>query len=213
MTEADFSLLYRKLGVQPDCSLDEFKRSYRRRVAELHPDRQSGSEDDDAQQELGQLIQLYKQALRFHQTHGRLPGGAVSKDGRLFTVRTIAEPQASLPSPSRAAAGGNHRPAHRGWLLAGLAALAIGLVWSVEDGVPDGDTNGAGTPLATPKAPGPTRPVHLVAGMTPADVLAVQGRPTMQTDTVWEYGPSWVRFEDNRLVEWYNSPLYPLKTR
>ena len=37
--EVDFHSLYSELRVQPDCSLDDFKRAYRRRVAELHPDR------------------------------------------------------------------------------------------------------------------------------------------------------------------------------
>lgn len=213
MIEADFPLLYRKLGVQPDCRLDEFKRAYRRRVAELHPDRQ-GTEDTGAQQELGQLIRLYKQALQFHQAHGRLPGGAAGKDGRPFATRTVAEPPASLPSPSRTAAGGDPRHAPRGWLVAGLAALAIGLAWNAGDGLPDGDRNEAGAPAAAPaKAARATRPAHLVVGMAPHDVLVVQGRPTLQSDAIWEYGPSWIRFEDDRVVEWHSSPLYPLKTR
>ena len=49
--------------------------------------------------------------------------------------------------------------------------------------------------------------------MAPHDVLVVQGRPTLQSDAIWEYGPSWIRFEDDRVVEWHSSPLYPLKTR
>ena len=27
----------------------------------------------------------------------------------------------------------------------------------------------------------------------------------------WDYGPSWIRFENDKVVDWYSSPLQPLK--
>lgn len=69
--ESDFSLLYSELELQPDCSIDEFKRAYRRRIAELHPDR---GESQDTDKLLSRLLALSSSALRFHRRHGRLPG-------------------------------------------------------------------------------------------------------------------------------------------
>ena len=41
--DTDFLELYRNLGLNPDCGLIEFKQAYRRRLAVLHPDRQTAS--------------------------------------------------------------------------------------------------------------------------------------------------------------------------
>ena len=70
----DFLLLYTELKVNPDCSLDHFKRAYRRRVAELHPDRVQGKASPAAMMRLQALTRLHDEAMRFHDRHGRLPG-------------------------------------------------------------------------------------------------------------------------------------------
>jgi hypothetical protein len=41
-------------------------------------------------------------------------------------------------------------------------------------------------------------------------VRAVLGPPIIATAFVWEYGPSHVRFESGRVVDWYSSPMKPL---
>lgn len=75
--ERDFSLLYAELDLPQDCSLEEFNRAYRRRVAELHPDRQAGDPTSpESQIELAALISARVAVNRFHSRHGRMPGGA-----------------------------------------------------------------------------------------------------------------------------------------
>src|SRR3546814_4196936 len=68
--QTDFIVLYRELGVDPDCSVDGLRLAYRRRVADLHPDRGGDSDED----ELKSLNQRYAAALDFHRHYGRLPG-------------------------------------------------------------------------------------------------------------------------------------------
>ncbi len=87
--EPDFSLLYSELKLPPDCSLEEFKCAYRRRIAELHPDKTGGPPSPEAQAALPALISTYDAVNRFHRRHGRMPGA----------------------SP-RSSAGDGHRPAH-----------------------------------------------------------------------------------------------------
>jgi hypothetical protein len=75
MTPPDFGQLYAQLGLQPDCSLEELKQAYRRRIAELHPDRKpSQASSEGAEIPLSDLNSVYASALRFHKEHGRLPG-------------------------------------------------------------------------------------------------------------------------------------------
>jgi DnaJ-like protein len=48
-------------------------------------------------------------------------------------------------------------------------------------------------------------------GSTKDEVRSIQGSPVSETETVWDYGPSRVYFEHNRVVRWETSPLQPLR--
>ena len=48
-------------------------------------------------------------------------------------------------------------------------------------------------------------------GSTRAQVRAIQGPPVTESDTVWDYGPSRVFFEHDRVVRWEESPMHPLR--
>lgn len=75
--EPDFSLLFSELNLPADCSLEQFKCAYRRRVAELHPDRKgSGPPSPEAQTVLPALISTYMAVNRFHHRYGRMPGAS-----------------------------------------------------------------------------------------------------------------------------------------
>ncbi len=93
--EPDFSLLYSELDLSPDCSLEDFKCAYRRRISELHPDRAGGDPSlTQARIELPTLIATYVAVNRFHSRYGRMPG---------------ASPRTSIVADD-VAAGGEHRP-------------------------------------------------------------------------------------------------------
>jgi hypothetical protein len=209
--DSDFSHLYAQLGLRPGCSLAQLKQAYRRRVAGLHPDRRRAGASADGT-ELPQLITLYKQALRFHARHGRLPGGISD----LASDAASRAAPAVMPSSPPPAADPPRAPplpqARAGWLMAALLLLGIGVLWNAAE---SGRKNTPGTGADSEPVAVPTEnaPDHLVVGLDMDAVFALQGEPTHQGGAVWEYGPSWVRFEEDRLVEWYSSPLYPLKTR
>lgn len=79
---ADFSLVYSQLDLPPDCSLEEFRSAYMRRIAELHPDRR-GSEPAslEAQATLRELVSTYVAVTRFHRRYGRMPGASPRTSG------------------------------------------------------------------------------------------------------------------------------------
>jgi hypothetical protein len=57
----------------------------------------------------------------------------------------------------------------------------------------------------------PSRERHFNVGSTMEEVRAIQGAPVSETDTVWDYAPSLVYFEHNRVVRWVESPAQPLR--
>ena len=62
-----------------------------------------------------------------------------------------------------------------------------------------------------PSAPG-RRPEFFTIGSTKDEVLRVQGSPRRFDDDRWEYGYSYVEFDENgRVVDWYDSGHRPLR--
>jgi len=219
---SDFSQLYSELGLQPDCSLDEFKLAYRRRIGELHPDRHGEEMPSESHLPLKDLIALYAKATRFHHTHGRLPGSAPRP--ALVNVANAAPSwrahDAAGAANARIRDGGSDIPgksptSRRGVLLAVVSLIALlVLIVSWDWNAPtSGDAVGSTETHTDPgaaKIAASTSTVEL--GMDAATVLAIQGQPVNMRDGQWEYGPSWLRFEEGKLVDWYSSPLYRLKT-
>ncbi|SFW22229.1 J domain-containing protein [Luteibacter sp. UNCMF366Tsu5.1] len=212
--ETDFIDLYRKLRLEPGCTLDDFKQAYRRHVALWHPDRRRGSRADTlAAARLQRLTVQYAAAMDFHRRHGRLPGapiGARSAGPRVEAERdeasTAAPLRASMPPSARPRA----RVAMRWWLagvVLGIGALAV---WMWPDDEPV-ETESVAEPVAMVEHDRPAAR-FIALGMTPADVAAIEGEPTRRGADRWEYGPSWVRFEGGAVTDWYSSPLRNLRT-
>jgi len=199
--ETDFLDLYRLLGLEPGCGLDEFKQAYRRRVSVLHPDRRDEDSRSIAAQRLQQLTAMYGMAMEFHRTHGRLPGAA--------GVRPPSPAAGKAgPAPATQRVRATRRHSRRWWLLP-AAAIAAWWLWpTVPSAPPPAETGPASTRhAATMPAPRPAWGL----GTDAASVLGIEGEPTLKAgDQRWEYGPSWVRFENGKVVDWYSSPLYPL---
>lgn len=108
--DTDFLVLYEELGLSPGVSdLDALKHAYRRRVAQLHPDRRSADQADTDR--LQRLNRLYGAALAFEQRYGRLPA-ATGGTRRVDSARTE-----EAPSPVRAS-GGHERHVQRRRTLA-----------------------------------------------------------------------------------------------
>lgn len=209
--EPDFTQLYSQLNLPPDCSLEEFKRAYRRRISELHPDRRDSMSAPglETQNLLRELISLYAAAIRFNQRHGRLPGGAVHstampRPSTVFRQHSYIPPP---PPPSRQPV--RHGRAISILLIALLLTLLLSWYWSTP-------TEQEESTLA-PEYTGPVTTVtvarsQLEVGMDKDTVLVIQGEPLHKYDTEWDYGPSWLRFEQGHLIDWYSSPLYRLRT-
>jgi hypothetical protein len=204
----DFARLYAYVGVDAACDIEEFRHACRKRIGDLHPDRAEATATADDEMALSDLLTLYAEAVHFHQKHGRLPGAP---------SHAVAEhrPAASVPPPAAVTAARGHRPptSHR-WpmlVLVGSILLLGALAWSRTTAVGASVAEAAALPEARPVAD--TAPeAHLQPGMDRATVAAIQGEPLRIDGGRWEYGPSWLRFEGDALVDWYSSPLHPLKT-
>lgn len=211
----DFAKLYAELGVTPDCGLDAFKQAYRRRVAGLHPDRPS-----TANRNPDLLIALnlgYAAVLDFHRSQGRIPGAALPAADRpsagtpppRITDAPRAEARRSAAQRSGTRKTGRRVPRTGVLLLPVL--LLIAAIWRW---LPTFDPPAA-TAGVQASQPGlevqEQAPVRL--GMDRHTVAALIGDPVSRDtdDSQWVYGPSWLRFECGRLVDWYSSPLQPLR--
>lgn len=221
--ETDFLDLYRRLGVSPGCDLAELKQAYRRHVAALHPDRRQGDARSAAR--LQRLTAQYGAAMEFHKRHGRLPGapraagsgmpGAVRESADPFSTPRQRVPHESLPQDRPSPAGNRSR----GKLVVLLVIVVLAtLGWMAHEASlkTSADAAEEDAPVQTVasgvshEAAGTDTVLH--AGMSTADVRSLEGEPLAVHGDLWEYGPSWVRFDHDELVEWHSSPLRPLHT-
>lgn len=203
--QTDFIALYSELGIEPDCSLDGLRMAYRRRVADLHPDRAGESGEDT----LKTLNLRYAAALEFHRHYGRLPGAPAASARRARSVaeprraaRVVVEPEMEDAQPRRSSR----------LIVYGILLLAALLVWWLSrTGGPSAGFSGgvAGNERGT------ARPAAMALrqGMEARDVVSMLGEPVSRElgGTHWLYGPSWVRFECSKVIDWYSSPLQPLR--
>ncbi|PNS08139.1 J domain-containing protein [Solilutibacter silvestris] len=130
---SDFTALYASLDVDPDCDVDTLKHLFRRRIAELHPDRGAALSEED-------LMMLYLEALRFHRRHGRFPGARVR--GAAIQPRAVEEQlprhevvAAVHPDESGDDATRKQVMAVTLLTLLGLALLGLG-IWAVDGADP-----------------------------------------------------------------------------
>ncbi|NOT88926.1 MAG: J domain-containing protein [Lysobacter sp.] len=222
--DTDFGALYRELGIDSTCSLAELRGAWRRRVSKLHPD-QGGSAEDTGQ--LQQLNRLYDAALDFHMRYRRMPGAMPS--GQLSPERLgtdAGSPSfAGDPHPNPLPASGFGRIS-RYFVTVSLVAIAV-LGWRVVENKPEHgrdraagagagrvaaiETSGdRGTQPARTAKPLPAT-LAIAPGMGKNTVRDILGEPLDMHALRWSYGPSWVEFRCDKVVDWYSSPLRPLR--
>ncbi len=199
-TNTDFLALYQQLQLEADCSIAELKHAYRRRVAELHPDRQVRGSNAHVATELQELTATYAAAMAFARRHGRLPGAAQHAAVRAMPAPLRGERRADPATPA-----GVVRPRRA---LLGLAILTA-LAWALLPGSEQLDSH-ADPPVQDAWVDGDRGARQLDLGMSKQQVRAREGPPSASNEWRWEYGTSWVEFENGRVNDWYSSPLRPL---
>ena len=141
---SDFTSLYASLGVDPDCDVETLKRLFRRRIAELHPDRGASLSEEE-------LMLLYLEALRFHRRHGRFPG-ARARGGntiRLAAIETRMPRQELIAMPAPRGDGASRQQVMAVTLLTLLGLLLLGVgIWAIDDDDPVSASTGP--PHVTP---------------------------------------------------------------
>lgn len=197
----DYLADYRRLGLAADCSLPELQQAWRRAVAENHPDRARQGASSEA---LVEVSQAYRRLRRFERRYGRLPGQTPETAARATRLDTTAARRAenALTSSPRYAVA-------LCWGAALLGALLL-LQWAASNHVPRSleAPVRVDLPSQTLSPRAPDRVIRI--GDTAADVHRVLGEPILREGDTWEYGPSHVRFERQRVVGWYSSPMAPL---
>ena len=208
--DADFIELYKILGLNADCELAEFKHAYRRRVQILHPDRRGYTPSDRiAAERLQQLTALYGAAMEFQRQHGRLPGAR-----RVRETRATSDPPTDHQAVDRPPRG--LRP------LSVMLLFSI-LLWVLWSATPTSNRTSPPAEDMVPTVPesainddglGARKPtnVTLTLGMPASIVRTLEGAPLIINADRWEYGPSWILFQNNQVTDWYSSPVRPLKS-
>ncbi|TDR44967.1 hypothetical protein DFR29_105150 [Tahibacter aquaticus] len=220
---ADYLADYRLLGLQPGCDLPTLEKTWRRRLAELHPDR-AGPAGADA---LHSANVAFRRLRAFERQHGRLP-------------LTSAVVDAGGPPAPRSSATRQRRAGALALACLGVIVAAFGILYinikrtespaaeaplpavaatALPAPAPAPAPAAAGKAIAAKPAstrstaikPATSRPARqLKLGDSRDNVAALLGAPPLRNRDRWDYGPSHVRFARGRVVDWYSSPRQPL---
>lgn len=207
--DTDFIALYQALGLDPDCSPEAFRQAYRKRVGLLHPDRPGESASSIG--ELQRLNALYTAAIEFQRRHGRLPGAS--------QAQTMPSSPGPAPAPGPGVAVVSQPRANPGRLLAllGLTLVGLWLFATLTQGEPAAPPPLTAREPSTAVAHSSREPANVHAlrtialGASAQQVREIHGDPVSGWEQRWEYGPSWIAFRCGVVVDWYSSPLRPLK--
>lgn len=222
--------LYRILGLDPAASPDDVKQAYRRLAKVWHPDR--FPHDAQLQQRALKKFQDINQAYTTLQAlHRRARADAPGAQPRAPSP----PPRSTPPRRRRAVVWSWRMPT---WLVVLLVFMTLRLVadslalsppsrlveletaWHRTRPTPTRMLPRP-TPLAVstvrpPATAAPARartPDFFTVGSSKDEVLAIQGRPTVTSQRVWEYGESRVYFHQDRVTRWEIWPRDPLRAR
>lgn len=160
----DLDSIYAELDIDPRCSLADFKRAYRRRIAELHPDREgTRSRNPEDEAVLRNLIRVYAAVTRFHRRYGRMPGGHPAHL-RAPGLPRFARVDRGVPAVEPGRSGEARRTRATMTLVGLFIALVLLLAsWSWLGSAAHGNAGRGATP-AQPPGPG----IPFTAGAQPA---------------------------------------------
>lgn len=161
---------------------------------------------------LSDLNSVYAQVLRFHKQHGRLPGGKTTAPPRSKPATALREtPPRTQAPPEHSAPAPRQRGPMPGILLVVLV-LALAMIFDFFSRHESEQGSNPYSESTRPALPESATPMRIELGMDAPTVINLQGNPVGIRGDEWEYGPSWLRFKDGKLVDWYSSPLRRLKT-
>jgi len=162
---------------------------------------------------LSSILMAGYAAYRYSDEEAR-PPAASDLDGRVEEAEP-ASPARDLPQPGGISAGSTLGEVYA---IQGIPTQTEGNIWhygksSVRfaQGKVVSWSQHPDNPLRIARdQPVQLREGQFEVGSSKDEVRSIQGTPVTETDTVWDYGPSRVYFDKNRVVRWENSPLQPL---
>ncbi len=146
--------------------------------------------------------------MEFKGRHGRLPGALFTPSLGAVAGPVIADAAAKAPGHR------SHWPLLTFAFALGLVGLMRNPDWFSDDAEQDSPTGVASPadPHSAMHEPVVSSHASIEIGMATDTVRGIEGEPMTTGNSRWEYGPSWIRFENGVVVDWYSSPMHPLKT-
>jgi len=219
----DYSGCYATLGVTPDTEWNTLRSRYKRLIGTWHPDRYPpGADKAVAEERSKQITRAYKALETYRRRHGALPplpsaapaaAEPVEPDEHSDSLRPERQAEPAFAdawgreSASRTKPRALRRIAVSLLAIGGLAYLAIGQSWKLEEDEPSASSTAEPAPQAADASDAP----RISVGSTLGEVYSVQGVPTATKGDTWYYGQSQIQFLQGRVVSWVENPANPLR--
>jgi hypothetical protein len=227
---------YRILDIDPACTWDELRRSYKLQIHKWHPDRYTdkSAEKAAADDKIKRITTAHQQLVTYFRQHGKLPAPETPP-----APQKLPQPDKMHPRAATSSSRAKHAepPVKKTGLVSvvGGIILAGTLFWfyltsnDVTSTMPQPSASATSAPqikskpdfdsnqhsqIATRPEQQPTiaEDEFITYGSSIGEVIAIQGAPTDNIGDTWYYGNSELYFENGKVVGWKHASDSKLKT-
>jgi hypothetical protein len=230
---------YRILTLNPGCTWDALRKTYKQQIQKWHPDRfaDNTEEKSAADEKIKHITAAYQQLAAYHRKHNSLPDVEPPRLAPRSTESSAAQTHTTPPPATGNSTQSRHKPVKPRSnapiiFSLGLLGLVIYLMLHLapQDDFPEKTSKNNHVPDAVNEAK--TEPVtetneiqaineeikagagsekFITYGSSVGEVISIQGVPTHQDGDVWYYGDSEVYFRAGVVVGWKRAPNSSLK--
>ncbi len=210
-----FASHYETLSLPHDSDLKSCKYAYKRSVKLWHPDKfiNNKAEQQFAEEKIKEINIAYSKITEYYQINGAMPDIQITVSAKQSdTVFDVSSLYQNLNTEK-----GHKKPDYKKYLSILVLIIAFIFIYktlfpnnqNTESSSIDGNSTQY---LQRSLSPLSNKSDYFSKGSSQQAVLRIHGKPDFTITQTWYYGNSWILFQNDIVIDWYQDKKYPLNS-